>query len=42
MIEKITNKVSNVAKRCTSFIKRCGMAIAMFFGATFGASRRRS
>ena len=37
MIEKITNKVSNVAKRCTSFIKRCGMAIAMFFGATFGA-----
>ena len=26
-----------MAKRCTSFIKRCGMAIAMFFGATFGA-----
>jgi hypothetical protein len=27
MIEKITNKVSNVAKRCTSFIKRCGMSL---------------
>ena len=37
MIEKITNKVSNAAKRCTAYIKRCGLDIAMFFRATFAA-----